>query len=150
MTHIGFIVPGCIHENKKYSLNDTWNETACKKCHCTADGVYCTYDNCSQLEECEVTYVPEGACCPVCLELAGMPNRPDGVPLVTEDSGCITEDGLTFNAGEMFKPGACRICICKKNRMICEEKTCEPLVCGQDQVYSEAVEGECCPKCIGK
>lgn len=106
--------------------------------------------NCTQLEDCEVTYVPEGACCPVCSEPATPQEPPNNLPLFSDtDSSCYSEDGMTLREGEMIWPGPCRMCRCKDRKIVCEEKTCEPLVCADDEIYGE-VEGECCPQCIGK
>ena len=140
--------PGCFHESKQYDLNQSWKETACKECHCSIDGVYCTYTNCSQLDNCEITYVPEGACCPVCFEVADPSDKPMGKPIVSENS-CVGEDGLFFNEGQLIQLGACRMCECENGHIICEEKTCEPLICGENEMY-EVIDDECCPKCIGK
>ena len=151
VTHFFYLckVPGCFHENRQYPLNDTWNETPCKQCHCTEDGVYCTFTNCPQLEDCEITYVPEGDCCPKCFE-ASEPNGEDPAFVVdVEENGCITDDGQMLQEGEVINPGPCRICKCKEESIMCEEKMCEPLVCHDDQVYAITDE-ECCPKCMGE
>ncbi len=114
------------------------------------DGVYCTYTNCSQLENCEITYIPEGACCPVCFEVADPSEMPImGKPLIDSEDSCVGDDGLVFNNGQVFQLGSCRMCKCEDGHFMCEEKSCEPLVCGINEMY-EVVADECCPKCIGE
>lgn len=109
------------------------------------------YTNCSQLEDCEVTYVPDDGCCPECLEPATPATVPSDTPIFSDpESGCYSEvDGVMLEEGDVVWPGPCRMCRCTEGRIVCEEKTCEPLVCGDDQVYGE-MEGKCCPQCIGE
>ena len=64
--------------------------------------------------------------------------------LVLEDKNSCTEEGVTYLNNDIWKPEPCRLCVCDKGRVICEEIRCEDLNgCGQLTIP----EGECCPVC---
>ena len=136
----------CLHDGVKYNYSEVWQENVCKTCQCTLDGVLCTYTNCTQLEDCAITYVPVGQCCPLCFQSTDIFDNTQEIPII---SGCITESGMTYDEGEVFMPGDCRTCRCEEGSVQCREKICEPLICDENEGYS-VPEGECCPVCVGK
>ena len=74
---------------------------------------------------------------------------PPGAPPEPMINICVGEDGSTYEEGEEFMSGHCRMCRCKNGRMVCEEKMCGPLVCDEYEVQGWG-EDECCPKCMSK
>ena len=135
---------GCNYEGTLYSYNETWNETSCKTCTCTPEGVQCTYKNCTQLSDCSVTYIPEGECCPVCFQPTNVITPNDNLDDVL--SGCMSESGAKYEEGQRWEPGPCRRCRCEDGEISCAEKMCDTPKC-DDGVSYYIPEGECCPIC---
>lgn len=65
--------------------------------------------------------------------------------LATEEDlgGCI-QDGQHFEDRAVWKPEACRVCVCDSGSVLCDEVICEELKdCNNPIIPS----GECCPIC---
>uniref|UniRef100_A0A3B1JLE4 VWFC domain-containing protein n=1 Tax=Astyanax mexicanus TaxID=7994 RepID=A0A3B1JLE4_ASTMX len=54
------------------------------------------------------------------------------------------EGDVTYLDNDIWKPEPCRLCVCDKGRVFCEEIRCEELK-GCEQLHIP--EGECCPVC---
>lgn len=63
---------------------------------------------------------------------------------ITEDKNNCKEGDVTYLDSDIWKPEPCRLCVCDKGRVFCEEIRCEDLK-GCEQLTIP--EGECCPVC---
>ncbi|KAM9475461.1 collagen alpha-1(II) chain-like [Clarias gariepinus] len=61
-----------------------------------------------------------------------------------EDLGGCIQDGQHFEDRAVWKPEACRVCVCDSGSVLCDEVICEELKdCNNPIIPS----GECCPIC---
>ncbi|KAF7198942.1 collagen alpha-2(V) chain-like, partial [Nothobranchius furzeri] len=61
------------------------------------------------------------------------------------DDDC-TADGQKYSNTDIWKPEPCRICVCDKGQVLCDEVHCEEHT-NCEKMY--VPEGECCPVCQG-
>uniref|UniRef100_A0A1B0GCB4 BMP-binding endothelial regulator protein n=1 Tax=Glossina morsitans morsitans TaxID=37546 RepID=A0A1B0GCB4_GLOMM len=63
----------CIYLGKTYQTNETWNISPCRSCRCIGGGIQCSEMMCPPVK-CrlnEELKIPNGECCPQCIETAG-------------------------------------------------------------------------------
>ncbi len=60
-----------------------------------------------------------------------------------ETKNCKDGD-QNYSENEIWKPEPCRLCVCDKGQVICEEILCEDLKGCEELMIPE---GECCPVC---
>ncbi|XP_049339427.1 kielin/chordin-like protein isoform X2 [Astyanax mexicanus] len=108
-----------------FSNNDIFRPTPCTTCVCKNGRMNCEDEHCPPLS-CSRKYLPQGACCHVCLP------------------GCEYEGGA-YADGEEFvsRTNPCLRCTCFNGNVECSSQSC-PL---QDCTLVETVGGECCPRC---
>lgn len=64
--------------------------------------------------------------------------------LWTEDTKNCKDGDQNYSENEIWKPEPCRLCVCDKGQVICEEIRCEELMGCEQFIIPE---GECCPVC---
>ncbi|KAM9302405.1 protein kinase C-binding protein NELL1 [Gastrophryne carolinensis] len=107
----------CLDQNghKVYHSGDNWTYS-CQQCRCLAGEVDCWPLSCPSLS-CEYTAVPEGECCPHCVE------DPCAADNITYDirKTCQDSQGLTRLSGSVWTMAGtlCTTCICKNGSICC-------------------------------
>ncbi len=61
-----------------------------------------------------------------------------------EDFGSCIQDGQQYADRAVWKPEACRVCVCDAGAVLCDEVICEDLRDCTDPIIPS---GECCPIC---
>ncbi|XP_017571659.1 kielin/chordin-like protein [Pygocentrus nattereri] len=114
----------CSYEGRIYRNDEVFSPHPCSKCVCQNGKVECDEVRCPALS-CK-TYIPHGACCPVC------------------QPGCEYE-GELYADGEVFvsRTNPCLNCSCSNHLVRCNPTHCPPTLCASP--YKRA--GECCPTC---
>uniref|UniRef100_A0A3B4FKN6 VWFC domain-containing protein n=1 Tax=Pundamilia nyererei TaxID=303518 RepID=A0A3B4FKN6_9CICH len=118
----------CTADGKLYSNNQIWSPEPCRVCLCEMGTVVCEDMVCEDIGDCQTAEIPEGECCPVC---------------------SVTQTGKTgmkpahLSRRQWYSP--CRVCVCNKGTVMCEDVVCEDLGDCQKTVTPE---GECCPVCL--
>ncbi|KAM6269950.1 LOW QUALITY PROTEIN: extracellular matrix organizing protein FRAS1 [Porphyrio hochstetteri] len=125
----------CQHEGQIHSHGTQWTSSGCVQCSCTHGNVSCTPTACPALTcgQGELQYTPQGSCCPKCVGT--------GEP--------CSFDGRSFQDGEDWRLGRCSRCVCRDGAAQCLTASCQPLLCGQDEVLV-LPPGRCCPGCVPK
>ena len=62
-----------------------------------------------------------------------------------EENGCVTNNGVTKNHGDVFKVDKCTVCLCDNGTVTCDQLRCNDPGCPIDEQYLPA--DECCPVC---
>ncbi|XP_031786921.1 BMP-binding endothelial regulator protein-like isoform X1 [Nasonia vitripennis] len=65
----------CLYDNIYYNTGETWNTTTCANCQCHQGRIKCNPVMCSFSKSCSpnsVLKIPDGQCCPVCIENTGV------------------------------------------------------------------------------
>lgn len=144
-----FVISGemCIHNGRLHSIGDEWLETPCMGCLCSTLGVNCSDTNCTLPKDCAVTFVPDGDCCPICIDpVDNIVNDIDPASLKLK---CVDDNGIMYNEGQKWNVDSCRNCMCELGDIFCQAEVCAPIVCdGNTGYYVPA--GECCPTCMSK
>uniref|UniRef100_A0A3Q3JSW6 Cysteine-rich motor neuron 1 protein n=1 Tax=Monopterus albus TaxID=43700 RepID=A0A3Q3JSW6_MONAL len=125
--------PKCVHNGKEFSEGEVYRMDPCWLCQCRAGISFCSKAECAELD-CENFYIPEGECCPVCID----------VELLSMDStkaSCWVNNKLRAHE-EQWKEDDCTFCQCVDG-----EPHCTAMACKQSCQNPVKIPGECCPFC---
>ncbi|XP_074517766.1 cysteine-rich motor neuron 1 protein isoform X2 [Sebastes fasciatus] len=127
------VSPKCVHNGKEFSEGEVYRMDPCWLCQCRGGISFCSKAECAELD-CENFYIPEGECCPVCID----------VELLSMDStkaSCWVNNKLRAHE-EQWKEDDCTFCQCVDG-----EPHCTAMACKQSCQYPVKIPGECCPFC---
>ncbi|XP_034051242.1 cysteine-rich motor neuron 1 protein-like isoform X2 [Thalassophryne amazonica] len=126
-------VPKCIHSGKQFSEGEVYRMEPCWLCRCRGGISFCSKAECAELD-CENFYIPEGECCPVCIdvELLSVDNT---------EASCWVNNKLRGHE-EQWKEDDCTFCQCVDG-----EPHCTAMACKQSCQNPVKIPGECCPFC---
>uniref|UniRef100_A0A8C2XTH2 Cysteine-rich motor neuron 1 protein n=1 Tax=Cyclopterus lumpus TaxID=8103 RepID=A0A8C2XTH2_CYCLU len=127
------VSPKCVHNGKEFSEGQVYRMDPCWLCQCRGGISFCSKAECAELD-CENFYIPEGECCPVCID----------VELLSMDStkaSCWVNNKLRAHE-EQWKEDDCTFCQCVDG-----EPHCTAMACKQSCQYPVKIPGECCPFC---
>lgn len=127
------VTPKCIHNGKEFVEGDMYRMDPCWLCQCRGGISFCSKAECVELD-CENFYVPEGECCPICID----------VELLSTDStmaSCWVNNKLRTHE-EKWKEDDCTFCQCVDG-----EPHCTAMACKQSCQNPVKIPGECCPFC---
>ncbi|XP_005453359.1 cysteine-rich motor neuron 1 protein isoform X3 [Oreochromis niloticus] len=127
------VTPKCVHSGKEYSEGEVYRMDPCWLCQCRGGISFCSKAECAELD-CENFYIPEGECCPVCID----------VELLSMDStkaSCWVNNKLRAHE-EQWKEDDCTFCQCVDG-----EPHCTAMACKQSCHNPVKIPGECCPFC---
>ncbi|KAI4902048.1 hypothetical protein NFI96_033099 [Prochilodus magdalenae] len=127
------ISPKCVHNGKQFAEGEVYRMDPCWLCQCRGGISFCSKAECAELE-CDNFYIPEGECCPVCID----------VELLSVDStkaSCWVNHKLRQHE-EQWKEDDCTFCQCVDG-----EPHCTAMACKQSCQNPVKIPGECCPFC---
>ncbi|XP_076017807.1 cysteine-rich motor neuron 1 protein isoform X2 [Genypterus blacodes] len=127
------VSPKCVHNGKEFSEGEVYRMDPCWLCQCRGGISFCSKAECAELD-CENYYIPEGECCPVCID----------VELLSMDStkaSCWVNNKLRAHE-EQWKEDDCTFCHCVDG-----ESRCTAMACKQSCQNPVKIPGECCPFC---
>uniref|UniRef100_A0A3Q1HBS7 Cysteine-rich motor neuron 1 protein n=1 Tax=Anabas testudineus TaxID=64144 RepID=A0A3Q1HBS7_ANATE len=127
------VSPRCVHNGKEFSEGEVFRMDTCWLCQCRGGISFCSKAECAELD-CENFYIPDGECCPVCLD----------VELLSVDStkaSCWVSNKLRAHE-EQWKEDDCTFCQCVDGR-----PHCTAMACKQSCQNPVKIPGECCPFC---
>lgn len=127
------VSPKCAHNGKEHSEGEVYRMDACWLCQCRGGISFCSKAECAQLD-CDNFYVPEGECCPVCID----------VELLSREStkaSCWVNHKLRQHE-EQWKEDDCTFCQCVDG-----DPHCTAMACKQSCQNPVKIPGECCPFC---
>ncbi|XP_067336699.1 cysteine-rich motor neuron 1 protein isoform X2 [Channa argus] len=127
------VSPKCVHNGKEFSEGEVYRIDPCWLCQCQRGISFCSKAECAELD-CENFYIPEGECCPVCID----------VELLSMDStkaSCWVNNKLRAHE-EQWKEDDCTFCQCVDG-----EPHCTAMACKQSCQNPVKIPGECCPFC---
>ncbi|CAM9334740.1 unnamed protein product, partial [Lampetra planeri] len=97
------VSPKCVHTGKEFSEGEVYRMDPCWLCQCRGGISFCSKAECAEVD-CENFYIPEGECCPVCID----------VELLSMDStkaSCWVNNKLRAHE-EQWKEDDCTFCQC--------------------------------------
>ncbi|KAK2826192.1 hypothetical protein Q5P01_020406 [Channa striata] len=127
------VSPKCVHNGKEFAEGEVYRMDPCWMCQCQRGISFCSKAECAALD-CENFYIPEGECCPVCID----------VELLSMDStkaSCWVNNKLRAHE-EQWKEDDCTFCQCVDG-----EPHCTAMACKQSCQNPVKIPGECCPFC---
>ncbi|KAM8834172.1 cysteine-rich motor neuron 1 protein isoform 2-T2 [Synchiropus picturatus] len=127
------VSPKCVHDGKEFSEGEVYRMDPCWLCQCRGGISFCSKAECAELD-CENFYIPEGECCPVCID----------VELLSVDStkaSCWVNNKLRAHE-EQWKEDDCTFCQCVDG-----DPHCTAMACKQSCQNPVKIPGECCPFC---
>uniref|UniRef100_A0A8C6U762 Cysteine-rich motor neuron 1 protein n=1 Tax=Neogobius melanostomus TaxID=47308 RepID=A0A8C6U762_9GOBI len=127
------VTPKCVHNGKEFVEGDVYRMDPCWLCQCRGGISFCSKAECAELD-CENFYIPEGECCPVCID----------VELLSTDStmaSCWVNNKLRAHE-EKWKEDDCTFCQCVDG-----DPHCTAMACKQSCQNPVKIPGECCPFC---
>ncbi|XP_047466539.1 cysteine-rich motor neuron 1 protein isoform X3 [Mugil cephalus] len=127
------VSPKCVHNGKEFTEGEVYRMDPCWLCQCRGGISFCSKAECAELD-CENFYIPEGECCPVCID----------VELLSMDStkaSCWVNNKLRAHE-EQWKEDDCTFCQCVDG-----EPHCTAMACKQSCQNPVKIPGECCPFC---
>lgn len=127
------VSPKCVHNGKEFSEGEVYRMDPCWLCQCRGGISFCSKAECAELD-CENFYIPEGECCPVCID----------VKLLLMDrtkASCWVNNKLRAHE-EQWKEDDCTFCQCVDG-----EPHCTAMACKQSCQNPVKIPGECCPFC---
>uniref|UniRef100_A0A3Q3LP33 Cysteine-rich motor neuron 1 protein n=1 Tax=Mastacembelus armatus TaxID=205130 RepID=A0A3Q3LP33_9TELE len=123
----------CVHNGKEFSEGEVYRMDPCWLCQCRGGISFCSKAECAELD-CDNFYIPEGECCPVCIE---NPVWPFG----STKASCWVNNKLRAHE-EQWKEDDCTFCQCVDG-----EPHCTAMACKQSCQNPVKIPGECCPFC---
>uniref|UniRef100_A0AAX7STY7 Cysteine rich transmembrane BMP regulator 1 (Chordin like) n=1 Tax=Astatotilapia calliptera TaxID=8154 RepID=A0AAX7STY7_ASTCA len=124
------VTPKCVHSGKEYSEGEVYRMDPCWLCQCRGGISFCSKAECAELN-CENFYIPEGECCPVCID----------VSMASTEASCWVNNKLRAHE-EQWKEDDCTFCQCVDG-----EPHCTAMACKQSCHNPVKIPGECCPFC---
>lgn len=114
--------------------------------------LFSCYDSVVQLDSFNITTLfpnEKGSFLPLCddnrIFSASLPSEAN-LPLPVFPDGSCEQDGQIYTNNDIWKPTPCRICVCDKGNILCDDIHCDD-VTNCEKMYIP--EGECCPVCQG-
>ncbi|CAB1434145.1 unnamed protein product [Pleuronectes platessa] len=127
------VSPNCIHNGKDFSEGEVYRMDPCWLCQCRGGISFCSKAECAELD-CENFYIPEGECCPVCLDV-------ELLSLDSTKASCWSNNKLRAHE-EQWKEDDCTFCQCVDG-----DPHCTAMACKQSCQNPVKIPGECCPFC---
>ncbi|KAI3367822.1 hypothetical protein L3Q82_026652 [Scortum barcoo] len=127
------VSPKCVHNGKEFSEGEVYRMDPCWLCQCRGGISFCSKAECAELD-CENFYIPEGECCPVCLDVELLPKD-------STKASCWVNNKLRAHE-EQWKEDDCTFCQCVDG-----EPHCTAMACKQSCQNPVKIPGECCPFC---
>uniref|UniRef100_A0A087XYX7 Cysteine rich transmembrane BMP regulator 1 (Chordin like) n=1 Tax=Poecilia formosa TaxID=48698 RepID=A0A087XYX7_POEFO len=127
------VSPNCVFNGKKFSEGEVYRMDPCWLCQCRGGISFCSKAECGELD-CEKFYIPEGECCPVCIE--------DVIyKICCPKASCWVNNKLRTHE-EQWKEDDCTFCQCVDG-----DPHCTAMACKQSCQNPVKIPGECCPFC---
>uniref|UniRef100_A0A3Q4AEM4 Cysteine-rich motor neuron 1 protein n=1 Tax=Mola mola TaxID=94237 RepID=A0A3Q4AEM4_MOLML len=123
------VSPKCVHNGKEFSEGEVYRMDPCWLCQCRGGISFCSKAECAELD-CENFYIPEGECCPVCIDHT-----------IPTKASCWVNNKLRAHE-EQWKEDDCTFCQCVDG-----EPHCTAMACKQSCQHPVKIPGECCPFC---
>ncbi|XP_039898666.1 cysteine-rich motor neuron 1 protein isoform X2 [Simochromis diagramma] len=127
------VTPKCVHSGKEYSEGEVYRMDPCWLCQCRGGISFCSKAECAELD-CENFYIPEGECCPVCIDV-------ELLSMDSTEASCWVNNKLRAHE-EQWKEDDCTFCQCVDG-----EPHCTAMACKQSCHNPVKIPGECCPFC---
>ncbi|KAK2879228.1 hypothetical protein Q8A67_020019 [Cirrhinus molitorella] len=127
------VSPRCVHDGKKFAEGEVYRMDPCWVCQCRGGVSFCSKAECAELD-CENFYVPEGECCPVCIDV-------ELLSVESTKASCWVNHKLRAHE-EQWKEDDCTFCQCVDG-----EPHCTAMACKQSCQNPVKIPGECCPFC---
>ncbi|XP_035388755.1 cysteine-rich motor neuron 1 protein-like isoform X2 [Electrophorus electricus] len=127
------VSPRCVHNGKEYKEGEVYRMEPCWLCQCRGGISFCSKAECAELD-CENFYIPEGECCPVCIDV-------ELVSMGSAKVSCWMNHKLRQRE-EQWKEDDCTFCQCVDG-----EPHCTAMACKQSCHNPVKIPGECCPFC---
>ncbi|XP_073683597.1 cysteine-rich motor neuron 1 protein-like [Garra rufa] len=132
--HAGKAVsPRCVHNGKEFVEGEVYRMDPCWLCQCRGGVSFCSKAECAELD-CDNFYVPEGECCPVCIDV-------ELLSVESTKASCWVNHKLRTHE-EQWKEDDCTFCQCVDG-----EPHCTAMACKQSCQNPVKIPGECCPFC---
>ncbi|KAF3844745.1 hypothetical protein F7725_007908 [Dissostichus mawsoni] len=120
-------------QREGFSEGEVYRMDPCWLCQCRGGISFCSKAECAELD-CENFYIPEGECCPVCIDV-------ELFPMDSTKASCWVNNKLRAHE-EQWKEDDCTFCQCVDG-----EPHCTAMACKQSCQYPVKIPGECCPFC---
>lgn len=130
----------CVLDGDVWKNGSTWWKNECTQCSCNNGLSFCAERplQCPELPvSCRVTRVPQGKCCPVCVEA-----DPVAENSLMPSGGCVSSSGKLYQDGGEWQEDPCTTCTC-----IAGTKKCQAHMCVLRCDHARYVPDECCPLC---
>ncbi|XP_076835133.1 cysteine-rich motor neuron 1 protein isoform X2 [Brachyhypopomus gauderio] len=127
------VSPRCVHNGKEFAEGEVYRMDPCWLCQCRGGISFCSKAECAKLD-CENVYIPEGECCPVCIDV-------ELVSAGSTKASCWMNHKLRRHE-EQWKEDDCTFCQCVDG-----EPHCTAMACKQSCHNPVKIPGECCPFC---
>ncbi|XP_067310953.1 cysteine-rich motor neuron 1 protein-like isoform X2 [Pseudorasbora parva] len=127
------VSPRCVHNGKEFAEGEVYRMDPCWLCQCRGGVSFCSKAECAELD-CENFYVPEGECCPVCIDV-------ELLSVESAKASCFLQHRLRAHE-EQWKEDDCTFCQCVDG-----EPHCTAMACKQSCQNPVKIPGECCPFC---
>ncbi|XP_021928456.1 cysteine-rich motor neuron 1 protein-like isoform X3 [Zootermopsis nevadensis] len=130
----------CVFDGDVWKNGSTWWKNECTQCSCNNGLSFCAErtSQCPELpSSCRVTQVPQGKCCPVCVEA-----DPVAENSLILSGGCVSSTGELHQNGEDWQEDPCTTCTC-----VAGAKKCQAHMCVLRCDHPRYVPDECCPLC---
>ncbi|XP_016329661.1 cysteine-rich motor neuron 1 protein-like isoform X2 [Sinocyclocheilus anshuiensis] len=127
------VSPRCVHNGKEFTEGEVYRMDPCWLCQCRVGVSFCSKAECAELD-CENFYVPEGECCPVCIDV-------ELLSVESTKASCWVNHRLRAHE-EQWKDDDCTFCQCVDG-----EPHCTAMACKQSCQNPVKIPGECCPFC---
>ncbi|KAJ7989085.1 hypothetical protein DPEC_G00315880 [Dallia pectoralis] len=127
------VSPKCVHNGKEFSEGEVYRMDPCWLCQCRGGISFCSKAECAEVD-CENFYIPEGECCPVCLDV-------ELLSMDSTEASCWANNKLRAHE-EQWKEDDCTFCQCVDG-----EPHCTAMACKQSCQNPVKIPGECCPFC---
>lgn len=127
------VSPKCVHNGKEFSEAEVYRMDPCWLCQCRGGISFCSKAECAELD-CENFYIPEGECCPVCIDV-------ELLSMDSAEASCWVNNKLRGHE-EQWKEDDCTFCQCVDG-----DPHCTAMACKQSCQNPVKIPGECCPFC---
>uniref|UniRef100_A0A3P8ZIG8 Cysteine-rich motor neuron 1 protein n=1 Tax=Esox lucius TaxID=8010 RepID=A0A3P8ZIG8_ESOLU len=127
------VSPKCVHNGKEYSEGEVYRMDQCWLCQCRGGISFCSKAECAEVD-CENFYIPEGECCPVCIDV-------ELLSMDSTEARCWMNNKLHGHE-EQWKEDDCTFCQCVDG-----EPHCTAMACKQSCQNPVKIPGECCSFC---
>ncbi|XP_026142500.1 cysteine-rich motor neuron 1 protein-like [Carassius auratus] len=127
------VSPRCVHDGKEFTEGEVYRMDPCWMCQCRGGVSFCSRTECTEMD-CQNRYVPEGECCPVCIDV-------ELLAVESTKASCWVDHRLRAHE-EQWKEDDCTFCQCVDG-----EPHCTAMACKQSCQNPVKIPGECCPFC---